>query len=1008
MGTEEFPVVKKTLRKAFTRLKQERERRGWSQSELAERIKTNQVNVSRWEKGITIPGPYFRQRLSELFGKSLEELGLFTEAEHESNEEVSSKSMRSASPAQLAQMHLWNVSYRRNPFFTGREEVLSQVYNALNTNKAAALTQAQAISGLGGIGKTQIAIEYAYRYHANYQSILWVTASSRDTLIADFVMLAALLDLPEQHEKDQDIVVRAMKRWLSTHKGWLLILDNVDDLEMVVEFLPMQGEGNVLLTTRLQALGTIAQSIEVEKMELEEGVTFLLRRAKAFPPDVPLNRSEQECFSLAEAVVTALDGLPLALDQAGAYIEETRCGFSAYLDLYRTHRKDLLLRRGRFPADHPESVAATWSLSFQQVEMVSSAAADLLHLLAFLSPEAIPEEIITDGAADLGSTLGLVASDPLQIDAAIELLLRYSLLRRNPEAKFLSIHRLVQAVIKDGMDKDLQRTWAERAIHAISKAFPEVERSTWDQCRRFLPHALISAVYLEEYDLAFPEAADLLNKAATYLIVQAQYVQAEPLLKRAQAIREKVLVSAHPDTARTLNDLGALYLTQGIYKQAKPHLQQALDIRQKKLGLDHPDTATSLHNLAELYNAEGNYLLAEEFYQSALHIRQQVLKHSHPDIAQSLNKLAELYTVQAKFSDAETLYKQALEIQEQALGHYHPDVAKTHNNMALLYRHKGEYSQAEQFYKKALSIQKQILGTDHPDVAQTLNNMARLYRAQGEYVKAEPYYREAQVIRQKVFGPDHPQVAESYYSLAKLYHSQGKYRQAEEFIKQSLEIQEQQLGRNHPTIAPTLGMLARIYQGQGKQTKAEELYQRAVMIRESTLGSDHPHIALLVNSLAEIYHEQGKYSEARALIVRSVEIRERAFGRDHPYMAYSLSNLAENSFLQGDFVQAEKLYKEALANREQNLGPDHPRTATAYHSLAKFYTALNRYAEAESLYKSALAIRERALGPEHPAVASTLEHYAILLRKTGQVNQAGVFDIRAQVIRANQSRPEGP
>ncbi len=834
------------------------------------------------------------------------------------------------------------------------------MYNALNTTSTAALIQAQAISGLGGIGKTQIAIEYAYRYRAHYQAILWVNASTRDTLISDFVQLAALLKLPEYQEQDQNIVVIAMKRWLSIHEGWLLILDNVDDLEMVVTFLPVEWKGNVLLTTRLQALGTIAQSVEVEKMGLDEGVMFLLRRTKSLKPAAPLDRSEQESVALAEEIVTALDGLPLALDQAGAYIEETRCGFAAYLELYRTRRKDLLLRRGRFPAHHPEPVATTWSLSFQQIQQQNAAAADLLHLLVFLSPEGIPEEILFDGATEPDATPGMVTRDSFQIDAIIELLLRYSLLQRNAEAKLLSIHRLVQAVLKDGMDKDLQRAWAERAIRAISRVFPEAELSAWDRCRRYLPHALISAVHLEEYGLAFPAAADLLNKAANYLIVQAQYEQAEVLLEKARAIRQQVLADAHPDTARTLNDLGVLYLTQGKYQQVGPLLQQALDIRLMMLGAEHPATASSRHNLAELYFAEGNYLLAEEFYQSALHIREQMLPHDHPDIAQSLNKLAELYTMQAKFAQAEPLYNQALEIQERTLGHDHPDVSKTLNNLAMLYRNKGDYSQAEQYYNKARSIQEQIWGTDHPDVAQTLNNMARLYRAQGEYTKAEPYYRKSLAIREKVFGPDHPYVAESYYGLAKLYHSQGKYFHAEDYSKQALKIQEQRLGEHHPVVASTLGMLARIYQGQDKQKEAEELYLRAIMIRENTLGSFHPHMALLINSLAEIYQAQGKYSKARDLIIRSVAIRERSLGRNHPYMAYSLSNLAENSFLLGDYIQAEKLFKEALTHREQNLGPDHPRTATAYHHLAQFYTARKRYVEAEPLYQKALAVREQA------------------------------------------------
>src|SRR5579859_1182572 len=503
MGTEDASEAKKISRTLVSRLRQERERRAWTQNDVAERIGTTQINISRWENGITFPGPYYRQKLGELFEKSIQELGLIPEH----NKDIKTFSDTLVSHHSTLTLPIWNVPYRRNPFFTGREEVLAHLFTALRSSRAAALTQTQAISGLGGIGKTQIAVEYAYRYREFYQAIFWITVSTSDALNAEFVKLATLLDLPEQHEQDQDLVLRAVKRWLTSHTDWLLILDNIDNLEMIVDFLPVHGTGDVLLTTRLQALGTAAQSIEVEKMGIDDGVLFLLRRTRVIASGASLNQATEESQVQATEIVAALDGLPLALDQAGAYIEETRCGLSQYLDLYGTRRKELLLRRGRFSIDHPDSVVATWSLSFQQVEKENPAAADLLRLLAFLSPEAIPEEIVLLGAMELGPSLAKVASDPLRVDSIIELLLRYSLIRRAPEVKFLSIHRLVQAVLIDGMDRSTQRLWAERTIRAVNRAFPDVELHTWERCQRCLPHVEVCATYIDEYVLAFPEAA---------------------------------------------------------------------------------------------------------------------------------------------------------------------------------------------------------------------------------------------------------------------------------------------------------------------------------------------------------------------------------------------------------------------------------------------------------------------------------------------------------------------
>src|SRR5436309_3910279 len=225
MGTEDASEAKKFSRSVVSRLRQERDRYAWTQSEVAERIGTTQINVSRWENGITVPSPYYRQRLGELFGKSMQELGFIPASTEERNAAITTFSGTSDPP-----LPIWNVPYRRNPFFTGREEILAHLYTVLRSSKAAALTQPQAISGLGGIGKTQIAVEYAYRYRDHYQAIFWITASTREALNADFVKLAALVGLPEQHEQDQNILIRAVKRWLTANTNWLLILDNVDSL----------------------------------------------------------------------------------------------------------------------------------------------------------------------------------------------------------------------------------------------------------------------------------------------------------------------------------------------------------------------------------------------------------------------------------------------------------------------------------------------------------------------------------------------------------------------------------------------------------------------------------------------------------------------------------------------------------------------------------------------------------------------------------------------------------
>jgi tetratricopeptide (TPR) repeat protein/transcriptional regulator with XRE-family HTH domain len=868
MGADDASDIKKKSMHAALRLKRERELRGWTQSELAERIGTTQVNVSRWEKGVTVPGPYYRQRLGELFSKSLQELGFVSGSDEEPDDASSSPDADSHTSTSFPT--IWNVPYRRNPFFTGREEVLSHLHDVLTGGKTAVLTQALAISGLGGIGKTQIAVEYAYRYRHHYQAIFWVTASTHDTLSADFVMLAASLNLSEQHEQKQDIVVGSVKRWLTTHGNWLLIVDNVDDPEMVIDFLPVHAMGNILLTTRLQALGTVAHCIEVEKMGLDEGVMFLLRRTRELASDASLDQATEESRTQAAEIVDALDGLPLALDQAGAYIEETRCGLAQYLALYGTRRKELLLRRGRLPVDHPEPVAATWSLSFQQVEQESSAAADLLHLLAFLDPEAIPEEIITLGAVELGPVLGVAARDPLKIDEILGLLLRYSLIRRTPEARSLSIHRLIQAVLKDGMDQATQRLWAERTIRAVNRAFPTgvdlqsgYEPQSWEKCQRCLPHALMCMTYSKDYALLFPEAAHLFNKTGSYLTASGNYEQAERLLLGTLELRHQILETDYPDIARTLNDLGELYLRQSRYKEAEKRLQETLSIRQRVLGIEHLDVARTLNDLADLHRAQGDYRKAEPFYIKALNIREAILGTDHPLVAYSYYSLAKLYYSQEKYQQGEGLCQQAIDVQERHLGS-HPRLATTLHMLAKIYQGQRKLDQAEQMNMRALQIREKALGANHPHVAVVINSLVEIYHAEGKYSEEiESLIARSLKILEQSLGPEHPYMAYSFSNLAKNFFLQGDFIQAEIYYKKALAIREKNLGLNHPRTASAYYNLANVYATLERYEEAALFYGKAFTIRELAFDSNRPTVIntlkQYIDSLRKLKREDEAY-----------------------------------------------------------------------------------------------------------------------------------------------------
>lgn len=443
-----------------------------------------------------------------------------------------------ASSIRTALPPLWTIPYPHNPFFMGRDAVLEELHTQLQTGQATALSQSPyAISGLGGIGKTQIAIEYSYRYYQDYEVVLWVHAESQDALISAYLAIATHLMLPERDAKEQNIIIEAVKAWLQTQRKWLLILDNADHLDLLPPFLPPAPGGHVLITTRAWDMQRLATRLEVETFSNEQGAILLLRRAGLLTSETELAQVSQEDRHWARRLTDDLGGLPLALDQAGAYLEATGISVEEYHHLYQTHRQALLHERRSYIPDHPEAVATTWSLSFSRVQEKDAAAADLLRLCAYFAPDAIAEEILTADPSVLGSVLAPLASDAFRRNHAIETLRAYSLLRRDPGEKMLSMHRLVQAVLQDAMEKKKQYIWAERAMKAINAAFPPAEYGTWQQCERLLMQALTGSQIIQAYQITTSEAGRLLHEVASYLRNRARYAEAEQIYQRALTIR---------------------------------------------------------------------------------------------------------------------------------------------------------------------------------------------------------------------------------------------------------------------------------------------------------------------------------------------------------------------------------------------------------------------------------------------------------------------------------------
>ncbi|MBO0780190.1 MAG: helix-turn-helix transcriptional regulator [Ktedonobacteraceae bacterium] len=801
------------------RLRQARELQGWSQQEVAARIDApGSYYISRWERGITFPSPLYRERLCTLFGMNAQDLGLLPPSHVPAPPVDSDDFAASPEPA----TPLWSVPFLRNPFFIGRDDVLAQVHAYLFPPQPTTHARSLALHGLGGVGKTQLAVEYAYRFADTYRALFWIDAETVESIQASVLQVAEVLALPEWQQADQARMIAAVQRWLATHPDWLMIWDNVDDPAPLIRFFPPCRHGAVLITTQHQTLGTLAVGLELPPLPSEDGLLLLRRRAYLL--DVEASREQvqhwarhaPEEYQQSKHLVELMGGLPLALDQVGAYLEETSCSLSDYLHLFQTHRAALLSRRGTALSNHPEPVTTTVSLAFERVAQTNAAAADLLRLAALLAPEPIPENVIVAGAPHLGPTLEPVVADPYQFDLALAALRGASLITIHPERKTLSVHRLVQAVLRDLLAPEEIDRWRERIARMLHATFPPVQPETWPQCEQSVTQVLACFPWLKQMGSRFPEIGELCYQAGSYLLERRRMEEAAPLLEQAVILEEQ---SPREDARVLLERLekqAELFWVQSQYEQAEHLLQRVLRLEEQALGKSHPRTAETLSNLGLLYWSQGKYEQAEPLYLQALHHLERDSGESHPQTATTLNNLGLLYYNQGKYEQAEPLYLQALRHRERELGASHPQTANILNNLGALYSHQKKYEQAEPLLKRALAIREQQLGPEHPATATTLHNLATISREQGNLAQAGSLLLRSLAIKEQQLGPEHPDTAFVLHSLAIVRQAQGKHAEAQSLFEQALQIRTRALGPAHPHTRETRQYLSALLQAIGK------------------------------------------------------------------------------------------------------------------------------------------------------------------------------------------------
>ena len=711
------------------------------------------------------------------------------------------------------------IPYRRNELFTGREEWLTQLHDALNRDEPVAVTQA--VAGLGGVGKTQLALAYCYRHLDEYDLIQWLRADDVTTLSTALAELATRLGLARRSVTDQPALHQLALNWLhTTDKHWLLVYDNADAIQPkeLRPFLPKLGHGACLITSRNPSWGTLAQTLNLTHFSDGEAVAFLLGQPAMTSEAIAAHPQGEDALKLAHL----LGHLPLALEHARAYVEETGCSLADYADYFENEREELWGGDLPAPANYDEkTITTTWELAFAQVRQTPGAAA-LLNLCCFLAPDEIPLNLIMAAVGavrepPLPEELVALANSNMKLDKAIAALRRYSLLTRDGDT--IALHRLVQTVARDQMPEETLEVWLKAAIYLIETVFPAEHNMlhVWEEGQVLLPHIIQVIEQAKNYELLPETTAYLCSWAGFYLNFLGSYGAARPFYESAVELNRTHLGEDHTETAISLNNLGLLLKTLGEYEAARPYYERALEIREKTLGENHPDTATTLNDLANLLKAIGKYDEAKPYFERALEVYEAALGPNHPWVAVALSNLATLLQAEGAYEAARPYLERALEIGEKTLGPDHPKVALRLNNLGQLLQAEGAYEAARPYLERAIEIGEKTLGKDHPEVAVWYNNLASLLQDVGAYEAARPYLERALAIDEKALGPDHPDVAIDLNNLGMLMQTTGDLESAKRYLERALQIKEKSLPPNHPsTIIGRDNLAALLAEIEGK------------------------------------------------------------------------------------------------------------------------------------------------------------------------------------------------
>jgi Tetratricopeptide repeat/NB-ARC domain len=812
---------------------------------------------------------------------------------------------------------IWGNVPQRNKNFTGRDDVLTQLREGVSSMVTVVLPHA--LQGMGGVGKTALAVEYAHRYSSDYDLVWWIPADQPPLVRSSLAALADRLGLQAAAAKGIEgaasAVLDALRRG-EPYGRWLLVFDNADQPEDLNDILP-RGPGHVLITSRNHRWLGVVDTLQVNVFARPESTEFLAKR-------VPAGISGPEADQLAEE----LGDLPLALEQAGALQAETGMPVNEYLRLLKEQVAHLM-EEGK-PPEYPLSMTAAWRVSVAAMTNHLPEAMELLRCCAFFGAEPIPRDVLRPGARTSETRLSELVADPILLAKAIRELGRFALVRI--EARTIGVHRLVQALLRDDLDADLQASYRHDVHLILASSSPNDPNSNsmWPRYAELVAH--VTSPTSDLPSCKDPGVRDYALQVVRYLYRSGDHASSRSLAERLIAQWE---LDSGPDDPTVLD--------------ARRHLGNALrDL--------------------------GHYSRAHAANRATLDRTRQILGERNPLTLALRNSYGADLRAHGEFAEASELDEESLGLHEEVFGPTDPQTLRVMNNLALDFGLNSNYDAARQQHQRTYLLQRRVAGVSATEILSSWNGLARAVRLCGNYLEARDVGLDAYDYGREILGPEHYWTLRTATDLSiALRRIAGAHEDALELASDSFSRNRGLFGPGNPDTLAAAISLTNIQRTIGQTAEALELAESTVARYPGIYGPDHPYSHGCVGNLAIMQRLAGNFAEARSLNENALAGLDAKLGRYHHYSLTVAANLASDLSALGETARAVAIGNDTLAQSRRLLGENHPMTLGCASNLAVDLRAEGSDEEAERLSADTVDRYVATLGSGHPDAVAAME-----------------------------------